>query len=502
MGKMRLLLLEDVTSDVELITHTLKRSGMEFNMVVTQNNMEFINALDKQAYDVILADNNLPQFSAAEALMIINRKKIDIPFILVTGSISEEYAVEMMKKGTWDYILKDRLQRLPNAVLSAFHKYRLAAQNSKYVEEVIANEALLKEASRLAHFGSWEMDMINNRERWSDEQYRILGYEPGEVEPTIDNFFNRVHPDDLKIVRDALDSTLRHAERQRFECRIVNSDDSVKHISAEMLATHGDKGKLLRINGFMQDVSPAKNAELKEKKVTADLMQRNKDLEQFAYIISHNLRGPVANIVGISEALFDKSLDNAEKDSFMEALSTSIKRLDSTIIDLNHIIQVKHHVNENKEYVDFSQIVDEVISGFGDVLNKKRILVNCDFSVVSGMSTLKSYLQSIFYNLIYNSIKFRQKNLATVIEIKSSLFDEKIVLSFKDNGIGIDLDRRSNHIFGLYKRFHPDYAEGKGMGLFMVKTQAEALGGKINVRSKVNEGTEFTIEFEQLISTQ
>src|ERR1700721_1654910 len=98
----------------------------------------------------------------------------------------------MMKQGTWDYILKDRLQRLPNAILSAYHKYRLATENSKYMADVIANEALLKEASRLAHFGSWETDIFNKKERWSDELYRILGYGPGEIESTIENFFSRV----------------------------------------------------------------------------------------------------------------------------------------------------------------------------------------------------------------------------------------------------------------------------------------------------------------------
>ncbi len=113
------------------------------------------------------------------------------------------------------------------------------------------------------------------------------------------------------------------------------------------------------------------------------------------------------------------------------------------------------------------------------------------------MSTLKSYIQSIFYNLISNSIKFRQQGMQPFIEISSSKSHGKVKLLFKDNGIGIDLEKKGGHIFGLYKRFHPEYADGKGMGLFMVKTQVESLGGKISVASTVKVGTEFSIEFDQ-----
>jgi signal transduction histidine kinase len=110
--------------------------------------------------------------------------------------------------------------------------------------------------------------------------------------------------------------------------------------------------------------------------------------------------------------------------------------------------------------------------------------------------TLKSYLYSIFYNLISNSIKFRQKQVPCIIEIKSNLLKNNVELIFTDNGMGIDLKKKGDHIFGLYKRFHP-HTEGKGMGLFMVKTQVETLSGKISIESEVNKGTQFRIEFER-----
>ncbi|HYV94396.1 MAG TPA: ATP-binding protein [Chitinophagales bacterium] len=109
---------------------------------------------------------------------------------------------------------------------------------------------------------------------------------------------------------------------------------------------------------------------------------------------------------------------------------------------------------------------------------------------------MKNYLHSIFYNLISNSLIYRKHDIPPVIKIKSHKLKDTIELLFKDNGMGIDLEKNGNQVFGLYKRFHSKNTDGKGMGLYMVKTQVEALGGKISIESEVNKGTTFKIEFK------
>ncbi len=496
MKQLQLLLLEDMVSDSDLIRIVLKRSGMDFVMDVVEHKEAFISALDKGQYDAILADHSLPQFSAAQALEIVNQRKAGIPFILVTGYISEEYAVQMIKDGASDYILKDRLQRLPSALQSAIDRSRLEAERAKYLETIIANEAMMKEAAAIAHFGSWEADLAAHTDRWSDEQYWILGYEPGEIAPGIDSFFELVHPDDRADVKKLMNGMMEDGGRKKCHCRIITKDGTIKHILAEMAVTRDGSGRPLKINGFTMDVSEARAAALKEQLITADLIQRNKDLEQFAYIISHNLRGPVANIVGISDVLIEDNVNETERANFLEALSASIKKLDGVIIDLNDILQVKNHINENKQRIDLCDMVGEIKAELSKAIAESGAIITCDFGAAKEMLTLKSYMHSIFYNLISNSIKFRRMDVPPTIEIYGTTRDEKTVLTFRDNGIGIDLEKRKNYVFGLYKRFHPYHAEGKGMGLFMVKTQVEALGGKIGIDSTINAGTIFTIEFE------
>jgi signal transduction histidine kinase len=158
-------------------------------------------------------------------------------------------------------------------------------------------------------------------------------------------------------------------------------------------------------------------------------------------------------------------------------------------------LQVKLEVNENKELISFSKLVNNISDSFSNLNEKKHVRINLNFSEVDEIFSFKAYMQSIFYNLISNSIKYSRSDVQSLIEIKSRKENGKIVLSFKDNGLGIDLKRKGDRIFRLYARFH-SHVEGKGMGLFMVKTQVEAIGGKITVVSEVNKGTEFTITFE------
>ncbi|MGE5805210.1 MAG: PAS domain S-box protein [Ignavibacteria bacterium] len=256
-----------------------------------------------------------------------------------------------------------------------------------------------------------------------------------------------------------------------------------------------EHGEITNFIAIKEDITDAKNADEAFKKMTAELMQQNRNLEQFTYIMSHNLRTPVANIIGISDAMQHVNLDDNEKTLMMKGLFSSVKKLDEVILDLSNILQIKQGVNEKKEKVSFSKLVQDIRTSILTLIEAEHVEIKTDFTTIDEMITLKSYLYSIFYNLILNSIKYKRIDSNPLIEIKSFKNDGKLILTFKDNGIGIDLKKKGNEVFGMYKRFHT-HTEGKGMGLFMTKMQTETLGGKIQIQSEVNKGTEFKIEFE------
>ena len=226
---------------------------------------------------------------------------------------------------------------------------------------------------------------------------------------------------------------------------------------------------------------------------TQELIGANKGLEQFSYIISHNLRAPVANILGLTELLNGKDYSEEIRMNFRREIESNAQRMDKVIKDLNQILQVKQDFSEAKQSIDLNEIVQSIKISLQDLIKKENIIIVTNFKEVDQIKSISSFLHSIFYNLIFNSIKFRQPGVGAVINITSKKENGTIRLIFKDNGLGMDLTKKKDEVFGLYKRFH-HHVEGKGMGLFMVKTQVELLGGKITLSSKVNCGSTFTIE--------
>jgi signal transduction histidine kinase len=281
-----------------------------------------------------------------------------------------------------------------------------------------------------------------------------------------------------------------------YEQDFTQKDGTVNWYSINAFPVYDELKNILGLIIAAEDITSRKYEELEKEKITSDLIQRNKTLEQFAYIISHNLRSPVANITGLSNIILNSpSMNGNDFKKCMEGLALSVKKLDDVIIDLNYILQVRREINEKKEAVSFSGLIRDIKTSINTIIEKEQITIKTNFMHANELFAIKSYLNSIFYNLISNSIKYRNPNQKPVIEINSTRTNNKIQLSFRDNGLGIDMEANGNKIFGLYKKFH-NHIEGKGMGLYMVKTQVEILGGKIDVKSEVNKGTEFLLEFE------
>jgi PAS domain S-box-containing protein len=368
---------------------------------------------------------------------------------------------------------------------------------SKKIEQSLAykNESLRK-AEAISQVGSWEMDLGDmSKMIWSDEIYHILGVEKEEVTPSTGAYFSFIHHDDLKGILEIIKAAKQSLQNSNCECRLILKDGVLRYVYHEWQFEFDKSNSPIRLFGIIQDITGRKLAEIERTKMINDLIQRNNDLEQFTYIISHNLRAPVANILGIESLMNDPGSSIQDNEFLRKALRTSVDGLDTVVNDLTQILKVKVETNDNKEYVHFSELVKQIKISVKNLIEREHIKIESDFTEIDELLAYKSYLYSIFYNLISNSIKYRQQQVPCVIKIKSRVSNKKFELIFADNGLGIDLNKLGNQVFGLYKRFHLNI-EGKGMGLFMVKKQVEMLGGKISIKSAVNVGTEFMIEFE------
>ena len=244
-----------------------------------------------------------------------------------------------------------------------------------------------------------------------------------------------------------------------------------------------------RIIGSVQDITDRKESELNLRKYADELLISNKGLEQFSYIISHNLRAPVANILGLAQIL-DHS-DPEMHGILVNDLVTNANRLDEVIRDLNSILKAKSVLSELKEKVSLKALLGAVQQSIQNVIEQESLSIDLSGIEVDEFYSLKSYMHSIFMNLLTNTIKYRRTDIVSRVEVTSREETGKLIITYKDNGRGIDMTKNGVNVFGLYKRFHPDI-EGKGMGLYLVKTQTEILGGKVSVESEVDRGVKFT----------
>ena len=255
-----------------------------------------------------------------------------------------------------------------------------------------------------------------------------------------------------------------------------------------------EKGEVTRFIAIQTDITDRKEAEESQLHMTNDLFKQNRDLQQFTYIVSHNLRSPVANIMGLADLLtttVDKDSETYEVS--LGYLKKAADQLDTVLRDLNQILSIRDKKAASvNEKVELTPVIQQVLATLQEPLNEcgGKVLMNIEENV--SVSGNKGYLYSIFYNLLSNSIKYRSPNRGLEVSIKCSNSDSGVVISFSDNGIGFDMKKVGDNIFKLYKRFHTNL-EGRGAGLFLVKTHVEAMDGYIEVHSQVNEGTTFLI---------
>ncbi len=258
------------------------------------------------------------------------------------------------------------------------------------------------------------------------------------------------------------------------------------------------KGKNIRVTEF-RDITERKKVEAKiiEQNasliaVTDNLRRKNNQLEEFTEIVSHNLRSPIGNVLSLLE-LLSKSDDEKEKEELNELISRSGKNILTSLDELNEVLKIKQDQQIEKQNLSFETVYQRV----RNMLHSKALETDADIQSDFQAATIfypNIYLESILLNLISNSLKYCDSRRKPEIKVKTYTENQNLILTVEDNGLGIDLERFGHQLFKLRKTFH-NHPEGRGVGLFLVKNQIEALGGTISASSKTNEGTTFTIDF-------
>ena len=490
---LNVLFLEDVLNDVEFLSEMLENAGYVVIKDIAKNEKEYISFIKRRIYDIILADYTLPGFNALVALKMALELQPKVPFICVSGTIGEDKAVELLKQGATDYVLKDRLERLPFAI-------RRALEETEKQKELKKTGDALKLEENFHHFFSESLTSI-----------RIVSVE-GETIYANKAFLDIFKFDTLNeyistnvIDRYTPESYAQHQERKEkrkngheisdYEISIVCKPDEIRHLKVTR------KGILW--NGIKHyqvvyiDITEQKN-------LTRDLIKAKEHAEEsdrlksaFLANMSHEIRTPMNGILGFAELLKEPDLTGEEQSNYIKIIEKSGARMLNIINDIIDISKIESGLMEvNIKDTNVNEQIEFIYTFFKPEVEAKGMQLSFKNSLPTKEAIIKTDREKIYAiltNLVKNAIKF--SNIGAIelgydFKVNSEPFLEFFV---KDTGIGIPKDRQQ----AIFHRFvQADVGDkrayqGAGLGLSISEAYVEMLGGKIWVESEQGKGSKF-----------
>lgn len=313
----------------------------------------------------------------------------------------------------------------------------------------------------------------------------MLGKKPGDVLQGADT-----EQDALGQISEGL------RKGAHFNAKLVNYRKSGEKfwMSMDITPIHDDAGAITQYIAIQRDISYQIETEANLLQLTQHLYSQNKDLQEFTYIVSHNLRAPAANALGLAHLLRKSDRHTDTFDTTLAYLQTSLLKMDTVLKDVSTVLSVRERQDMvDVEWVRLVDVFQQAEAQFQEPLLRYKCEVTVDADPELEVRASRAYLFSIFYNLLSNAIKYRSEERPLHIRLDcSQKLNGNLVIYFADNGTGFDTRKAGEDIFKLYKRFHKGI-KGRGMGLFLVKAHIEAMGWRVKVTSKVGEGTRFLI---------
>lgn len=341
--------------------------------------------------------------------------------------------------------------------------------------------------------GIWDWNKQTNHVFFSNQWKSMLGFKPDEIENRLDEWKIRVHPDDLPQVFKDLEAHF-DGKNPLFvsEHRLMCKDGNYKWIlSRGKVIEWMEKGKPLRIIGTHTDLSGQKEKEMELLQSFDIISEQNKRLLNFAHIVSHNLRSHSGNIEMVLTLLNNKP-EPEEQEHLIQNLNQISNNLSEAIVHLNEVVSIQTEINKQREPLNLHSYIEKTLDILAGEMQSVKAKVTNTVPEDTVIHYNPAYLESILLNLISNAIKYRHEDRNPEIEIQTRENNGSRTILIRDNGLGIDLKKHRDKLFGMYKTFHRN-RDSRGIGLFITKNQVESMGGKIEVESQVNEGTTFKV---------
>ena len=498
---LRILLLEDNDHDAELIQELLEADHFVCEITRAQTRAEFVAGLRVDRLDLILADYKLPAFDGLTALQLALEARADLPFIFVSGSLGEEVAIEAVKIGATDYVVKSRLSRLVPAVQRALREARERAERKKAEQAFRRSEMYLAEAQQLSHTGSFGWDPASGKISWSDETYRIYECDPA-IEPTIPMLLDRVHPDDRMRLQEIIDRA--SIERNEFivEHRLLMADGSVKYVRAVARPSTGEDPRSFIFVGALMDVTERKHAEQERERlrqIEADLVYTNRVsmMGELAASLAHEIKQPIS-AAAINGQTCSRWLQNAEPNvtAALKTASAMVANVMQASAIIDRVSSLYRRGPSERESVDLNEIVREMSVLLGDKAKRNAVSIRTDLDPGLPMPTAdRVQLQQVLMNLMLNGVEAMQDLGGELCIVSKRTEDGKLLVSVSDAGVGLSVDDAER----IFEAFFTTKQQGTGMGLSISRRIIASHGGRLWATSNTQGGAifQFTLPVDE-----
>src|SRR5579859_4853576 len=459
----RVLIIEDNPADAELACHELRKAGFEIKADVVQTPEEFLEKLRSHPYDIVLADYRLPGWSGMDALEMVQKEGKEVPFILLSGTVGEETAVECIKKGATDYVLKDRLKRLPQVVGRALKEKAQQDEGRRAVEKLRLSEEQFRLISENVADLIVVVDLEGRRVYNSPSYKEILG-DPNTLRGT--NSFNEIHPDDRDNVKRIFEETARTGVGQRAEYRFVLKDGSFRYIESQGSVIRNREGKPANILVVSRDVT-------ERKKLEQQLLQSQKmeAIGQLAGGVAHDFNNLLTVISGFGQlALESLAHDDQNRGHLEQVLRASDRAASLT----RQLLAFSRRQTLQPKVLNLNEVVANVEKMLRRLIGEDIELVAVPAPDLGRIKADTGQVEQVIMNLAVNARDAMPKGGKLTIETANVELDAAyarahtvakpgpyVMLAVSDTGSGMDKNTQA-HIF---EPFFTTKEKGKGTGL-------------------------------------
>ncbi len=360
-----------------------------------------------------------------------------------------------------------------------------------FEKTLISSQNRLKRAQEIAHLGNWELSFRTNSARWSDEAYKIYGITSHNFDHTFESWISFIHPEDLDDVMAIIERGKQTLEGYSMYHRIIRPDGSIRYIYSETHFELDNNGQPIGVHGISQDITDRRINEMKLQDLLKKSNDQNRWLNNFTHIVSHNIRSHNSNISGIV-SLLENTKDQEEFDQLIGLLKNSTDKLGETIKNLSEYIVLQSNSDKQYKSINIHDEINKTCTVISQLIadTGTEIINNADKNL--SMQLVPAYIESILLNLLSNAIKYRSIDRQPIVKISNTKVNSFQCLRIEDNGMGIDLNKHKDAVFGMFQTFHGN-KDAVGFGLFITKNQIEAMDGKIEIESTPGKGTIFNI---------